>query len=112
MIAINPIMDNMTVRFWSGRLLATDSWTGARSVGLADTAESDVAAGGVRKDPTLRSTNAFRRITAMVATRRTTNNLPVILIQEFIHPKICNCIYPFLRGITRYLYIYIFIIFF
>jgi hypothetical protein len=87
MIPINPIMDNMTVRFWSGRVVTTDSWTGARSVGLADTTESGVTAGGVRYDPTLKSTKIFRRTTAIAATRRTISNFPVILIQEFSPPK-------------------------
>lgn len=82
MSPINPMMDTMTVMFWSGRLLASGSWTGARSVGLADAAESEISAGG---DPGLISTSEFNRSTAITATMSTTNNLPVMFIQGFLH---------------------------
>lgn len=88
MIPINPIKDTMTIMFWSGKLFVSNSWTGARSVGLTDPAESDVSAGGERKDPALRSTSAFIKSTAMAATKSTTNNLPLMFIRECIHlPK-------------------------
>jgi hypothetical protein len=94
MSPINPMMDNMTVMFWAGRLLASGSWTGARSVGLADAAESEISAGGVGRDPMLILTSEFNRSTAITATMSTTNNLPVMFIQGFLHlPK---------SGITGY----------